>query len=267
MSTERFRMGRALPRLALAGGALAILLAAAASAQDALPPAATIVDRHVEATGGRRVIQAHKSMRMQGTVTVPANGVTGTVEAFAAAPDKLLVRMNLAGIGESLEGFDGRVSWATSAMTGPMVLKGKALEEKKFDADFYGDLRVAARYKAMKTLEKTMWEGRPSYKVSLTLPDGSEDIEYFDVETGLKTGRVITREMLMMGPLPVRHIGSDYRKFGDMMHPATTRQVAMGSEIVITISSIEYDKVDPSVFELPSAIKALVKPVTEPVKK
>jgi hypothetical protein len=273
MSTKRFRMGRALPRLpglsgvTLAGVALTVLLAAASFAQDALPPAATIVDRHVEAMGGRKVIQAHTSIRMQGTVAVPSSGVTGTLEAFAAAPDKLLVRMNLAGIGESLEGFNGGVAWASSAMTGPMVMQGKELEQRKFDADFHADLRVADRYKSMKTLEKTMWEGRPSYKVSLIRPDGSEDIEYYDVENGLKTGRVITREMMMMGPVQVRHIGSDYRKFGDMLHAASVRQIAMGAEIVMTITSVEYDKVDPSVFELPAAIKALIKPVTEPVKK
>jgi hypothetical protein len=33
----------------------------------------------------------------------------------------------------------------------------------------------------------------------------------------------------------------------------------MGLQQVITISSIEYDNVDPSVFEPPAAIKAIVK--------
>jgi hypothetical protein len=33
----------------------------------------------------------------------------------------------------------------------------------------------------------------------------------------------------------------------------------MGAEFIMTITSIEYDKVDSAVFELPAAIKALVK--------
>jgi hypothetical protein len=33
----------------------------------------------------------------------------------------------------------------------------------------------------------------------------------------------------------------------------------MGAQVVMTITAVEYDKVDPAVFELPAAIKALVK--------
>ena len=36
-------------------------------------------------------------------------------------------------------------------------------------------------------------------------------------------------------------------------------QQMMGQEQKITLTSIEYDKVDPSVFEPPAAIKALIK--------
>lgn len=270
MIAARFRMGRALPRLSFAVGAvtLTVLSGVALPAQEALPKAgpiealpkaSTIVERHVEATGGRKAYEAHTSLRIVGTIAVPSTGMSGTIEAFAARPDKLFVKMNIAGIGESLEGFDGTVAWVTSPMTGPMILRGKELEEKKFDADYYSDLRAGDRYKSMKTLEKTSWEGRPSYKVSFVRHDGSEDIEYYDVVTGFKTGRVVTREMMMMGPVSVTHVASDYRKFGDLMHPTTTKQIAMATQIITTVTSVEYDKVDPEVFELPAAIKALIK--------
>jgi hypothetical protein len=95
--------------------------------------------------------------------------------------------------------------------------------------------------------------------VSLVAHDGSEEIEYYDVETGFKTGKVVTREMMMMGPVPLTTVASDYRKFGDIMHAATMKQIAMGSQIIMTITSVEYDKVDPAVFDLPTAIRALVK--------
>lgn len=261
MSAEDFRMGRALPRLplAVAVAALTVLFSTALPAQDALPPANTIVERHVQATGGRKAIEAHTSMRVVGTMNVPSNGMTGSLEAFAAKPDKTLVKITLAGIGESLEGFDGKVAWATTPMTGPMVLQGKELEQKRFDADFYSELRAGERYKSMKTLEKTTWEGRPSYKVSLIRHDGAEDIEYYDVESGFKTGRVVTREMMSMGPVPMTQVASDYRKFGDLMHAATNKQITMGAQVIMTITAVEYDKVDPAVFELPAAIKALIK--------
>ena len=52
---------------------------------------------------------------------------------------------------------------------------------------------------------------------------------------------------------------ADYKKFGDLMHPTTIRQKMMGIEQVMTLTSIEYDVVDPSVFEMPAAVKALIK--------
>ena len=41
--------------------------------------------------------------------------------------------------------------WTVSAMTGPMLLEGKQLEEKKFDTDYYSDLHADGRYESMTT--------------------------------------------------------------------------------------------------------------------
>jgi hypothetical protein len=251
--------GRALPSLAFAIIAVLVIQAPGLTAQEGLPSAESLVARYIKAIGGREAVLRHTSTRVAGTVAAPSSGMTGSFEAFAAKPDKVLLKITLDGMGDSLEGFDGRVAWTTSALTGPMLAQGKELEQKKFDADYYAELRSSERYKSMKTLEKTTWEGRPSYKVSLVAHDGSEEIEYYDVETGFKTGKVVTREMMMMGPVPLTTVASDYRKFGDIMHAATMKQIAMGSQIIMTITSVEYDKVDPAVFDLPTAIRALVK--------
>lgn len=260
MSSNRYRPGRALPRVLLIAAMAGLSFAAVVTvrAQEALPPARTIVDRHVAAIGGREAVLAHSSMRVAGSVSYPGNGISGKFEAFAAKPDKALVKMDIAGIGEALEGFDGTVGWSLSPMTGPMLAQGKELEQKKFDAHFYGELREPERYKSITTIEKTTWDGHPAWKVRLERHDGSEEFEYYHVESGLRTGREFTRES-MMGALKVQQTSTDYRKFGDLMVAATSRLVAMNVEQVITISSVEYDKVDPAVFELPAAIKALAK--------
>jgi hypothetical protein len=44
-----------------------------------------------------------------------------------------------------------------------------------------------------------------------------------------------------------------------VMVPTTIKQSVSGIDIVITITSVELDKVEPSVFELPAEIKALIK--------
>ena len=223
-----------------------------------LPSARSIIDRHIEAVGGRKAILAHTSSHATGTMTVAGAGITGVLDVYSAKPDKSLVKINLGGIGDVFEGFNGTHAWSVSPITGPMLTQGKELAEKKFDADFYSDLHEDGRYASMKTVEKITFEGRPCYKVSLIRKDGGEDIELYDVETGLKAGAIVTRES-QMGPMTVTQVVSDYKKFGGMLLATTMKQTAMGVEQVLTITSVEFDKVSPSMFDLPPSIKALIK--------
>jgi hypothetical protein len=62
-----------------------------------------------------------------------------------------------------------------------------------------------------------------------------------------------------MGTISVTTALSDYKKFGAIMQPTTLSQSLMGAKIVMTITSVEANKVDPAVFELPAEIKAIVK--------
>ena len=228
------------------------------AADAALPPAQKIIDRHIEAVGGKAALKGHNSANIKGSITIPANGMSGTIEVFAARPNKILAKTTLAGIGDIAEGFDGKVAWSMSPMTGPMLATGDELAQKAFDANFDGALGIASRYDAIKTVEKTTFEGRPVYKIALTRKGGGDDIEFYDVETGLKAGGIMERKN-PMGTISVTSAVSDYKKFGDLLQPTTMKQTTSGVEIVTTFTSIEYDKVDHSVFELPPAIKALVK--------
>jgi hypothetical protein len=232
--------------------------ASAPASTASLPSARSIIDRHIEAVGGRKAILSHTSSHATGTMTVAGAGITGVLDVYSAKPDKSLVKINLGGIGDVFEAFDGIHAWSVSPMTGPMLTQGKELEEKKFDADFYSDLHEEGRYASMKTVEKTTFEGRPCYKVSLVKKDGGEDVDFYDVETGLKAGAVVTRES-QMGPMSVTQVHSDYKKFGGLLMATTLKQTAMGIEQVLKITSIEFDNVEPSTFEPPAQIKALIK--------
>ena len=223
-----------------------------------LPAAQTIIDRHIEATGGRKVLEAVNSVNIKGSITIPANGMTGTIEVSAARPNKAILKTNLAGIGEILEGFDGTTAWSMSPMTGPMLATGAELEQKIFDSDFDRGMGIAHKYESIKTTEKTTFEGRPVYRVELTKKGGPTDVEFYDVETGLKAGSVIERTN-PMGTISATSAVSEYKKFGDLLQPTVLKQTVSGVQIVTTFTSIEFNKVEPAVFELPAAIKALIK--------
>ena len=252
------RPGLALPLAAIFAIAPLAARGPVRQAAPALPSARTIIDRHVKEIGGRDAVLAQTSTHATGTVSLPAAGLTGKLEAFHAKPNKFLQRMTLPGIGDIEEGFDGTVGWSISPLTGPTVLDGRQLEQRKFDADFFEDLKSSERYVSMTTVEKTTFEGRPVYKIQLVKKGGGEDIEFYDTETGLKVGAITTRDS-PMGPMQGTTAWSDYKKFGALLQPATTKVSVMSTEMIMAITGVDYGKVEPSVFALPAQIKALVK--------
>jgi hypothetical protein len=280
MDMSRLRRGLALPRFAGAAALAATMglvplaldaqapqtqpppktgtATAAKPAADKLPAARSIIAKYIAAIGGREAILSHSSTRSTGTFTVSSAGMTGSIELFAAKPNKSLVKITLAGVGEITEGFDGTTGWTISPMTGPMLLQGKQLEEKRFDTDFYGELHDDSRYESMTTVERTDFDGRPCYKIRLVRKNGGEDFEFYDVATGLKVGRIATRET-QMGTVTGTAVETDYRKFGNLLLPATIKNSLMGVQQVITIQTIEYDGVPAAAFEPPAEIKALIK--------
>jgi hypothetical protein len=226
--------------------------------EDALPSARSVIDRHIAAIGGRAAILARTSTHARGAVAIPSAGMTGSVDVFAAKPDKMLLRITLGGIGSIEEGFDGKIGWSLSPMTGPALVQGKELEQKRFDSHFFSDLYADARYESMTTVERLEFEGRPCYKVRLVRKGGGEEFVFYDVKTGLKAGGIATRES-PMGPVTATTVETDYRQFGPLLQPSTVKSTAIGLQHVITLTAIEYDTVPPATFEPPAAIKALLK--------
>jgi hypothetical protein len=266
MRLKRNRSGRAVPVVMLCA---AVTLGAQSPSTPSRPPAERaaaanlpaareILDRHVKAIGGRQAVLSHSSSRATGKVELPSVGLTGDLELFGAKPNKSLIRFVLAGVGEIQEGFNGTVGWSMSALTGPTLLDGKQLEDRRFDSDFYSELRTEDQYASLTTIEQTTFDGRPCYKLRLVRKAGGEDFEFYDVQTGLRAGRISTRDM-QMGTITGTTIESDYRKFGNTLVATKVKQTAMGVETVMTLTTVEFDNVKDTVFDPPAAIKALIK--------
>ena len=225
----------------------------------ALPDAREIINRHIKAIGGRDAILARKSVQVTATLSIPSSGISGPMEIVQATnPDRTLLKMSVPGIGDIMEGFDGSHGWSMNAMTGALLKVGKELTQSRLDADFYVDLRDPQKYPAVKTIEKTTFDGRPCYKVSLKRIDGVEDFDFYDVATGLRAGSMTTRETFT-GTVNMTQIETGYKKFGRLMQATLVTQQVMGTEQKITLLTVEYDKVPASAFAPPPAVKALIK--------
>lgn len=232
------------------------LVPAAAGAQD-LPPARQLVDRYIEQIGGREALLARKSTHTTGTFSMPAMGLSGDLEVFAADPDKQVMRVVIAGIGEIRTGYDGEVGWTTNPMEGPRIIEGEELAQLKDEAATAGTLRDPSLVESLETIEKTNMNGQDCYKVRVLWKSGRETFDCYSVETGMIVA-MQQKNVSNMGVIDVTLLVNDYKEFGGLKLPSRMVQQMMGMEQVMTITSVTYDTVDPSVFELPAEIKALV---------
>jgi len=237
---------------------LAALAAAPRAASAQLPSAERILARYVEALGGEAALRKHSFRYHKITLSMPAQGMSMTVETYAAPPDLYVSSTEVPGLGAMRSGYDGKVAWVIHPATGPMLLQGTAFEQRRQEVNFYEPLGRDRYIESMETVDRTEFEGRSCYKVKLVTKWGEEYFEYYDAQTGLLVG--MERKMESpMGALATTTIIDEYRDFDGIKVAAKLRVLSMGMEQVVTVDSVSFEKFDMSVFELPTEIKALLK--------
>jgi hypothetical protein len=63
-----------------------------------------------------------------------------------------------------------------------------------------------------------------------------------------------------MGKIDITVVLSDYKDQGGVLMPAKMIQKTPQGDVVLTFTAYEWDKVEAKIFELPDAVKAMVKP-------
>ncbi|MGH7552400.1 MAG: hypothetical protein ACREMQ_05175 [Longimicrobiales bacterium] len=237
---------------------LPLMMPVAVAAQTDLPPAKDLVARHVAAIGGADALLSRTSIHMVGEFSMAAMGLTGKVEAFQMHPDKSFSRVSIEGLGEIKRGFDGTTGWSMNPMEGPRLLEGTELQQAKDESDMLGRVRDPSVVSSMETTEKTEMDGQPCYRVKFVWKSGRETTDCFSVDSGLLVGGTVN-VVSPMGNVEATVLYSDYKDFGPFKMPTVTRQQLMGQEQAVRITSVEFGKVDPAVFELPPEIQALKK--------
>jgi hypothetical protein len=251
---NRFYFGR---RIAI--GAAMVLSLTLARAADDLPKAETILDKYVEATGGKAAYEKHHTEIAKGSLSMAAMGLKGDLTTYRAEPDKSLSEIDLGGMGKMRDGSDGTVFWSLSSMAGPHVKEGAEKVQAEVSARFNAELHWQDIFKEAKTVGTDTVDGKQCYKVQLTLAEGSPITQCYDKESNLMVKMTMTAQSAM-GDQTVDSFVSDYRKEGDVLVPHKIKQSAAGQEVVISIDSVTFNADIPAdKFALPDEIKALVK--------
>lgn len=224
-----------------------------------LPSGRAVIDRYVQAIGGRDAVMRHSSIRYVGSFEMPAAGMKGNLTVVQAAPNRMAMTVDLPGMGQMVSGYDGTVGWSINPMQGPRVLEGKELEQLREDAGPAAMLRSPDRIRSAETVELTTMGGQACYKVKITYNSGRESFDCYSSETGLLVGMTQTQES-PMGSVQVTTLFDDWKEFGGLKTATKLRQQMLGQEQVLTIDRLEFDRPeDAKAVEMPEQIKPLVK--------
>lgn len=250
-------MSRRLPTVLL-GGLFALLAVVPAHAQGTLPSGREVVNKFIQAMGGQAVVLAQSGRHMTGTFSIPAQGMSGTLDIYGQPPNKMVARVTITGIGDITSGYDGTTAWAVNPMMGPMVLDSLQEHQTRQQADFYSSLYRDDHIRSLETVADTTFEGAAAYKVKVTTTWDETYHEFFDKQSGLMLGSQRTQAS-PMGSIEFVTTVSDWRKVEGMLVPFKSVQRMMGIEQIVTIDSVQVTNVPDSVFVLPPEIQALIK--------
>jgi len=231
---------------------------AAPAKAEALPKAETILDKALEAAGGKAAFEKLHNTVITGSMEMAAMGIKGTITITKAEPDKSLAEIDISGIGQVKEGYDGKVAWEMNPMQGARLKQGDELAATKREAHFHEE-NWREQYKKAETVGSDTVDGKDCYKLVLTPNEGSLITQYFDKKTGLlaKASQTVSTPM---GEIQSDTTISDYRAEGGLLMAHKILQSAGGQDIGITFEAYKFNMDIPKgKFDLPDEIQALTK--------
>jgi zinc protease len=254
-------MKRTLTTILLATVITAAALAQAGSQQPAtnpkpeaaLPSADQIIEKYVQAIGGKAAIEKQTSRVSKGTFELPALGASGTAEVYEKAPNKTAAIINIAGFGLVQEGFDGKVAWSQDPQSGLREKSGLELAAAKLDAEFYKPIRVKQLYPKLVVKGKDKVGDAEVYVVEATPAEGSAETWYFETQSGLMVRQDAEREG-PQGKQPIQVFLSNYKEVDGVKLPFTVHQVTPAFSIDIKIEEVKHNvAIDDAKFTKPAS--------------
>ncbi|HKW47091.1 MAG TPA: hypothetical protein VJN70_06585 [Gemmatimonadaceae bacterium] len=241
---------------ALSGVALAAMRAAPARSSD-LPTAREVIQRHVAAIGGEAAVKAITSRYVWARYEYPARRLRGSLELYAARPNKRLLKIEYPDLGTEVTGFDGKIGWTSKPGEAARPVEGADLALLRDQSVFDFDLHPDSSFRSMTTVDSTDFQGHRCYRLRLVSITGRQWLEYYDIVTGLFVGNMFRQET-EQGPITVVTVVSDYRPFDGVRLPTRLSIRAAYVERIVTVVRVRDNQVDASVFDAPPKLRGAV---------
>lgn len=202
-----------------------------------------VLNKMIDAQGGRKYLETIKDATMTGTIELTQMGMSGTMTRYQKEPNKLRMDMEIMGM-VITQAYDGQKAWMTNPQSGATEEMPEA-QAKEMAREALGNdalLNPAKLGITYKLLPKATLDGKEYLALEQTTADGHKSVQYIDPATYL-TYRVDTTGIGQAGvEVKVESYASDYRKVGQAMVPHAFRIVQDGAEFAkMTLTKITYN--------------------------
>ena len=204
-----------------------------------LPSAADVLEKYVKAIGGRDALQKFKTRYQAGTVELSPMGLKGTIESYSRSDDRSLTKVSLAGIGDILDGYDGKTAWTVNPIQGSRIKEGRELLQTKRNNIYARESSIDKIYKnvMVRGIEKV--GERDAYVIVASTDGLPDDILYFDKESGLML-RSDTISITPEGEQAVKTFYDDYREVDGIKSAFKIKAITPAFEINSVITEVKY---------------------------
>ncbi len=256
----RFESSRKLVCTAIVSLALVTTCARTAFARQSvtakLPTTSQVLDRYIQATGGRDALTRHRSMTVHGRLQVPAQKLD--IETVSYTKDgKSVQKAFLPGGQTAASGYDGKVAWDIDPSGKVALHHGDEVLSIARDADMYYHLHVLDYFKKLDVVGVQQFAGHQCYALKGVNNWNQPNEQFYDKDSGLLIGYLLNTKW-RGGPGKTTATFEDYKNYGGVLMAAkTTGRDATGASISL-VTSVTYDDVDDSIFVLPDEVKKAV---------
>lgn len=239
----------------------AVLLSGFAAAALSAQTADEVVEKYIQAKGGREKIKAVKTMRFTAKMSMGQGMEAPVVMELAPPEHKMRMEFTLQGM-TGIQAYDGTGGWQVMPFLGktdPEPMTGDDLKEAKENADLLEGPLYNYKEKGNKVeyLGKGDLEGTPVQKLKLTQKDGDVTTIYLDADTYLELKNETTR-MIRGQATDIETTLGNYKQVEGLTMPFTieTKMKGAPGAQTITVDKFEVNTAIPaSRFEAPKVEK------------
>jgi outer membrane lipoprotein-sorting protein len=229
----------------------------------ALPATAQTVDeliaKNVEARGGLDKLKSVQTIRLTGKMTM-GPGMEAPVRLELKRPNSVRMEYTFQGM-TGVQAWDGTSGWAISPFSGktdPEPLSPEDAKEAEEQSDMDGPLvDYKAKGHSVELVGKEKLEGSDTYKLKVTLKNGTVNYTYLDADSYLAI-REESKRTVRGSDVEVESTIGDYKEVGGLLIPHSIQNGAKGrpEKQDIVIDKIELNPpLDDARFKMPAPAK------------